>query len=160
MSPAESNAPGDAEPKIVVDDDWKSRAEREKEELKKKMSEGHDDAQNVPEASFPMLVTTMATQALMNLGQLPDPIEGKAAIRKPLAKHFIDMLSMLEEKTSGNLSEDENAMLGETLHQLRMIYVATPDTLPQAAETSASAPESAPRKPGGAGEGPTIEIPT
>lgn len=124
------NDPSPADPKIVVDDDWKSQVEREKEQLKEQVAaeQTHEDA---PEASFPMLVTTMATQALANLGQFPDPIENKPVIRKPLAKHFIDTLDMLEEKTKGNLSSEESELLSGTLHQLRMVFVNTPDKMPE-----------------------------
>ena len=119
------------EPKIVVDDDWKSRVEQEKEHLREQVDSFDDSASGpeMPPASIPVLITTMATQALANLGQIPDPFENKPVIRKSLAKHFIDTLAMLEEKTAGNLTGDESALLTETLHQLRMIFVATPDQL-------------------------------
>jgi len=122
-------------PQIVVDDDYKSRVQAEKEQLRKQMeqeseaSAGGSDEMQMPPASMPVLITTLATQALSNLGQIPDPIEGKPVIRKPIAKHFIDTLSLLEEKTKGNLSDEENEMLNGTLHQLRMVFVATPDSL-------------------------------
>ena len=122
----------DQEPKIMVDDDWKSQVEKEKEQLRKKMDDepqSKDDLQ-LPPASIPILVTTLATQALANLGQIPDPVENQPVIRKPLAKHFIDTLCVLEEKTAGNLTDDEAAILSESLHQLRMIYVKTPDQKP------------------------------
>ncbi len=117
--------------KIVVDDDWKSQVEQEKEQLREQMENmPAGDEPEMPPASLPILVTTLATQALANLGQIPDPVENKAVIRKSLAKHFIDTLAMLEEKTAGNLSEEESSLLSETLHQLRMVFVAVPDTMP------------------------------
>lgn len=128
------------ESKIVVDDDYKQQVEAEKEAIKKALEEkaeenaAGDAGMEMPPASMPMLVTTLATQALSNLGQIPDPIEGKPVIRKPLAKHFIDTLSMLEEKTKGNLTGDESEMLTGTLHQLRMAFVATPDEMPNSVE--------------------------
>ena len=57
------------------------------------------------------------------LGQMPDPGSGKTSINKPYAKHYIDTLDMLSEKTKGNLSDDEKKMLSEALHALRMMYV-------------------------------------
>ena len=126
------------ESKIVVDDDYKQQVEAEKDAIKQALeeqaqenSDGDDAAMEMPPASIPMLVTTLATQALSNLGHFPDPFEGKPVIRKPLAKHFIDTLSMLEEKTKGNLTGDESEMLSGTLHQLRMAFVASPDELPE-----------------------------
>ena len=133
-----------SEPKIVVDDDWKSQVEKEKEQLRQQMEESQPAEQEMPPASMPILITTLATQALSALGQIPDPVEGKPVLRKPIARHFIDTLAMLEEKTSGNLTEEESGLLGDTLHQLRMVFVQTPDSVPTAE----------PEKPG-----PTIELP-
>ncbi len=143
MNDSEKDLPENAEPQIVVDDDYKQQVEREKEKLREQMNEaaeqGGPEAFEMPPASMPVLVTTLATQALSNLGQIPDPIEGGPVIRKPLAKHFIDTLAMLEEKTKGNLDAEETEMLGGTLHQLRMIFVATPDSVDAPAEPTAPA---------------------
>ncbi|MGI9518509.1 MAG: DUF1844 domain-containing protein [Pirellulaceae bacterium] len=139
---SDHESPADNEPKIHVDDDWKSQVEQEKEELRKQMeSESANQPAGeieMPPASFPILITTMATQALANLGQIPDPIEGKPVIRKSLAKHFIDTLAMLEEKTQGNLDDTEKQMLEETLHQLRLVFVNTPDSMPEKGQQPAS----------------------
>ena len=119
------------EPKIIVDEDWKSQVEAEKEQLK---NEPGDDAETegpeMPPASMAMLLSTVGTQALSAMGQLPDPMTGEATINKPIARHFIDTLVVLEEKTKGNLTDEEAEMLTNMLHQLRMIFVATPDELP------------------------------
>ena len=85
-----------------------------------------DDAgqtQAAPPATFDFLVHTLFTQALMALGRIPNPITKKAHRNVPTAKHFIDMLSMLEQKTAGNLSADERRLLEEVQHQLRLQYV-------------------------------------
>ncbi len=122
-------------PKIIIDDDWKSQVQAEKEALKDKEDEKEDQDEGeqkqseeapleLPPATFPILVTTFATQAMAALGQLPDPIEGKPVVRKELAKFQIDMLGVLEEKTKGNLSSEESNMLTDVLHQLRMAFVA------------------------------------
>jgi hypothetical protein len=118
------------EPKIIVDDDWKSQVESEKEKLQQQFET--ESAPEMPPASFSILLTTLASQAMASLGQLPDPVSGTAIINKPLAKHFIDTIGVLEEKTKGNLTEDETAMVTNILHQLRMVFVATPDQLPDA----------------------------
>lgn len=135
------NQPGE-EPRIIVDDDWKSSVQKEKEELQKMEQERaaspDDEMHGMPPASIPVLVTTLATQALANLGHIPDPVENRPVIRKPLARHFIDTIAVIETKTAGNLSEDEATYIGETLHQLRMIFVQTPDSLPTAGETRTS----------------------
>ena len=59
-----------------------------------------------------------------------DPATGEANVNRPMAKHFIDTLAMLQEKTQGNLTEEESAHLRDALHQLRMAYVAMADKSP------------------------------
>jgi hypothetical protein len=123
--------------KIIVDEDWKSQVQAEKqrlaEEEARKQGESHraatapahagEDAQ-LPPASFPMLVSMLATQAMVCLGQIPDPLADKVELHLDQAKHFIDLLQMLEEKTKGNLAPNEAAMLEGLLHELRMAFVS------------------------------------
>lgn len=80
--------------------------------------------ERLPPASFALLVSSLATQAMMSLGQFPDPFENKPVVRLEAARHTIDMLAVLEEKTKGNLTPDEQAMLAHVLTDLRMAYVA------------------------------------
>lgn len=144
----------DSEPKIIVDDDWKSQVQAEKaafkeqEALKAKEASGESESsesageadtvategaeaagesrqQEFPPASFSMLVTTLSAQAMTALGFFPDP-SGKMEPNRSMAKHFIDTLGVLEEKTAGNLDDEEKNMLQETLHQLRMAFVTPP----------------------------------
>lgn len=125
------------EPKIVVDDDWKSQVEKEKDQLEKEADSKQAEESAMPEmppASFSMLVTTLAMQAGVALGQMPDPSTGKPQINKPVAKHFIDTLALLEEKTKGNLDKDENEMLTATVHQLRIAFITMPDSMPEGVE--------------------------
>ena len=77
----------------------------------------------MPPATFEFLVHTLFTQALMALGRIPNPITNKAIKNLPTAKHFIDTLDMLEEKTKGNLATEEARLLEEIQHQLRTMYV-------------------------------------
>ena len=127
------------QPKIIIDEDWKSQVEREREaaqqeavqqETAKQEAEKPSAAEadfEMPEASFPLMVTMLATQAMLALGQMPNPITEKIEVSKPQAKHFIDLLAMLEDKTQGNLSGEETAMISNILHQLRMAFVAPPE---------------------------------
>lgn len=110
---------------LHIDDDWKSRAQAEKEAA---VARGQtEEDMDFPPASIPLLINTLAMQVLSNLGQIPDPQTGKAMIYKPLAQHLIDMLGILEEKTKGNLTADEQEMLTDVLTQLRILFVQTPD---------------------------------
>lgn len=77
----------------------------------------------MPPATFEFLIHTLFTQALMAFGRIPNPITNKAVKNVATAKHFIDTLDMLEEKTRGNLGPDERKLLEEIQHQLRMLYV-------------------------------------
>lgn len=76
-----------------------------------------------PPATFDFLVHTLFTQALMALGRIPNPITRQAVKNLDTARHFIDTLAMLEEKTRGNLTTDERRLLEEVQHQLRSLYV-------------------------------------
>ncbi len=76
-----------------------------------------------PPATFEFMVHTLFTQALMALGRIPNPITKQAVKNLPTARHFIAMLTMLEEKTKGNIDRDERRLLDEAQHQLRVLMV-------------------------------------
>lgn len=80
----------------------------------------------VPPATFEFLIHTLFTQALMALGRIPNPITKQAHKNLPTAKHFIDTLAMLEQKTAGNLTTEERHQLEEIQHQLRMMFLDQP----------------------------------
>lgn len=77
----------------------------------------------LPPPSFEILISMLFTQAISALGQIPNPVDGETSVDKPMAKHSIDMIEMLENKTKGNLSDDESKMIREALHALRMAFV-------------------------------------
>ena len=106
-----------------VDDDWKRRAETEKERADAKSKADARDRQPPP-ASFAVLVSTFATQALFAFGDVENPLTGEKERNLEAAKYAIDMLGVLEEKTKGNLTEAEAASLTELIHTLRMQFVA------------------------------------
>ncbi len=128
----DTNPSADDEPKIIIDSDWKEQVAKEREQAAEPASEVEDvkpvpsqgdSNPDPPPASFEFLVFNLFNQAMHMLGQIPDPNTGEVSINKPFAKHYIDTLDILSEKTKGNLSEDEAAMLSEVLHALRMSYV-------------------------------------
>ena len=84
------------------------------------------DPSAAPPATFEFLVLTLFTQALMALGRIPNPITKQSHVNMATARHFVDMLAMLEQKTAGNLSTDEARMLEEVQHQLRMMVLTGP----------------------------------
>ena len=77
----------------------------------------------LPEINFPTFIMSLNASALVNLGIIDNPADGKKEINLALAKQTIDILCLLEEKTRGNLSKDEESMLKNILYDLRIIYV-------------------------------------
>jgi hypothetical protein len=76
---------------------------------------------DIPPVDFNLFVLSLNTSALLHLGEAPDT-EGKTHADLPMARHTIDLLGMLEEKTRGNLSGDEERLLHQVLFDLRMRY--------------------------------------
>ncbi|MCU0560786.1 MAG: DUF1844 domain-containing protein [Desulfobacterales bacterium] len=81
------------------------------------------DEPPLPQINFPTFVASLNASALVHLGVIEDPVSGKAEKNLPMAKQTIDLLSMLQEKTAGNLTADEEAMLKSILYDLRILYV-------------------------------------
>jgi hypothetical protein len=100
-----------------VDEKWKEAAEKEKEKTPLK---GGIEA---PEATFSFFVTTLAIQATIFLGVMPDPTTQKKEENLPQAKFIIDTLGMLKEKTKNNCDVQEQQHLDQILYELRMQYL-------------------------------------
>ncbi|MBN2242475.1 MAG: DUF1844 domain-containing protein [Acidobacteria bacterium] len=77
-----------------------------------------------PPIDFPSYILSYYTQGLVLLGEVPNPYSGKKEEDVEASKHTIEILSMLEEKTRGNLSQDEGKLLENVLYELRMKYMA------------------------------------
>jgi hypothetical protein len=82
-----------------------------------------EPARSLPPADFATLVLSLGSSAIMYLGQSEDPDGKKPARNLPMAKHAIDLLTVLEEKTKGNLSSEEGQILESLLFDLRLRYV-------------------------------------
>jgi hypothetical protein len=133
---------------IVADEDWKSRVRAENAALDQKFgTEGPSAAKTetsetaqaevdveqgatergqlppLPDASLASLLAMLSNQAMVALGLIRNPATGKAEKELTLARYFIDLIAVLEQKTKGNLDPDEASALDETLHTLRMAYV-------------------------------------
>jgi len=115
------------EKKIIIDEDWKQEAQKEKEILaaedEKEEMEKSEGRGPIPPGNFAALVSMLVTQALFAMGFLQIKGQEKRAPDLELAKYNIDMLETLEEKTKGNLTDEEQAVLTDHLNQLRMAYV-------------------------------------
>lgn len=142
-------------PKIIVDDDWKSQAQAEKEKLAQEVEgsaaapAGAEGApgqqQELPPASFETLVNSLATQALMALGGYADPRTGRRLVDLDLAKFHIDTLAVLKEKTEGNLTDEQAKLLDQATYEAKMAFVQIAQRASQMSQQQAD---------GGPAEGP------
>ncbi len=117
--------------KLHIDSDWKAQARADKEKLSEKVKEkeakagpGARDPYAMPEASFESLISSMVSQALYAMGAIPDPATGKRVLYLEMAQHQIDLIGVLEEKTKGNLTPDEQNMITNILRELRTNFTA------------------------------------
>ncbi len=113
----------DNEPRIIVDDDWKLEAQREKERLEQEAQQAEPQGE-MQAPSVLELVQMIAMQASIGLGGYQDPASGHSIPpNMNVARHFIDLLAVLIEKTKGNLDEQEKQVMDGLLSELRMAFV-------------------------------------
>ena len=142
------------EPKLIIDSDWKSQAQADKEKLAQKAApKAQPGDQEQREIGFEDLVGMLATNTLSYLGYVPDPYTGQAMVSLEYAKLHIDLLGILELKTKGNLSEDEAAALEKTVSQLRMAFVEVSQALAKAIKEGKIKPQQVGAMGGGPGMG-------
>jgi len=107
--------------------DLKDEKEEEqvKEEADLKDEPQEDDAPRapLPEVNFNSLIFSLSSSALLHFGEIADPQTGEKRKDLPIAKHSIDTIAMLKEKTQGNLDEEEEKFLDTILTDLRWRYV-------------------------------------
>ncbi|HZW10636.1 MAG TPA: DUF1844 domain-containing protein [Phycisphaerales bacterium] len=147
-------------PKIIIDDDWKAQAQAEKaklaeQERAKQTATVRPAAGGAPgpaapgapaesdEIGFQDLVQVLASQALLYMGAFPDPQSGRAVVSPPVARAHIDLLGVLEEKTRGNLTDEEKKLLEGVLHELRMQFVELGKAIDQAIKEGRISPAQA-----------------
>lgn len=106
------------ETKKNIDENWKELAEKEKANLKEEGKSLH------LEPDFSFFITTLALQASIFLGVVANPETNQKQENLPQAKFIIDTLSLLKEKTKGNLNKEELDLLENILYELRLGYVS------------------------------------
>lgn len=79
--------------------------------------------QPLPEVNFNSLIFSLSSSALLHTGEIADPQTGEKRIDLPMAKHSIDIISMLKDKTKGNLDNEEQQFIDNILTDLRLRYV-------------------------------------
>ncbi|PIR26507.1 MAG: DUF1844 domain-containing protein [Deltaproteobacteria bacterium CG_4_10_14_0_2_um_filter_43_8] len=95
--------------------------DKEKEQVEEAYQGASKDA--LRSIDFPTFILSLASSAQIHLGIVPNPSTGKKEKNNDLARQTIDVISLLEEKTKGNLNKDEEKFLSEILYNLRMIFV-------------------------------------
>jgi hypothetical protein len=118
-------------PKIIVDEDWKSQVQAEREVLANKQGQQAKKAEpesppdrELPPPDLTFIATTMYMQALVALGLIPNPVTGQTKVLFQQAKHAIDTLDILQRKTEGNRTPEESEAIEHMLHELRLTYIA------------------------------------
>jgi hypothetical protein len=76
-----------------------------------------------PQLTFTGFVLSLASTAAIHFGDLPDPVSGTAEPNLEGASQLIEILSLLEQKTRGNLTAEERQLLEQVLYELRMRFV-------------------------------------
>ncbi|MDX2132456.1 MAG: DUF1844 domain-containing protein [Planctomycetota bacterium] len=140
------------QPKIIIDSDWKSQAQAEKQRLEAQEAAKKAQPQR-EDVRFEDVVGLLATQALSYLGYFPDPQSGQSIVSIEYARVHIDMLGVLEAKTKGNLSEAEQTMLTKTLTELRAEFVEVSKAVEKAVQEGRvrRVPMGGPGRPGPGG---------
>ena len=144
------------EPKIIVDEDWKAQVKAEKDALRDHGATPPDQStgaaspdaaargepsfedEPLPEPTLTTHVMSLATQAMIMMGVVPNPQTGKVEQHLGYAKHLIDTIRMLETKTQGTRTPEEISMLSKTLHELRMMHVSASRASAEAAPKPAT----------------------
>jgi hypothetical protein len=121
------------------------------------MAEVQTNTQSLGEITqrFVEFVMMQAQNAALFLGQIPNPQTGKGEVNLELAKMFIDQLSMIQEKTRGNLTNEETAVLRNTLSNLQMAFVEVSKEMKEG-KTESAPPTQA---PAAEADGPATEQP-
>lgn len=82
------------------------------------------DAHMLPEVTFSTFVLSLASSALVHLGEVPNPETGGTTRNEVLARNAIDVLTMLDDKTRNGLTPEESKLMRDVLYELRMKFVA------------------------------------
>lgn len=101
-----------------VDENWKKSVEKEKQKEPKTKEEPYS-----MEADFNTFISSMAMEAFIFLGELPNPLTKKKEVNLNQAKYIIDTIALLKDKTKGNLTSDEANNIDNILYELRTKFI-------------------------------------
>ena len=115
--------------RIFSEEEEKSPKQEVKKEVKKESVSESEKEKKVepqtplPEINFSTFIISLNASALLHLGVIDDPVTGGKNKNLLMGKQTIDILGMIEEKTKGNLTKEEENLLRNILYDLRIIYV-------------------------------------
>ena len=104
--------------KKKVDEDWKTQVETDKKTAQ-------DSNEPYHEPTFSIFLSSLSMQVMIALGSLENPVTKKIERNLMQARFLIDTLEIIKEKTKGNLTNDEEKLMEESLFNLRLMYVET-----------------------------------
>ncbi len=116
-------SPETGEPRETQEEAKPSQPTSEQPVRQEPPEDRREKKQDYPEINFSTFVISLSTQALMHLGEIPNPLSGKAESDIALAKQMIDIIGLLRDKTQGNLDQGEGQLLEDVLYDLRLKYV-------------------------------------
>lgn len=123
------NTDGSTKEDQASQEEEKKTEEEQKETPQDSQTQVNEDSDNFDinsqafELNFTTFILSLASSVQISLGLAPNPLTNQAETNLPSAKQTIDILGIIEEKTKGNLSEDEDRLLKQVLYELRMNYV-------------------------------------
>jgi hypothetical protein len=101
---------------FVMRDSEQAEGDRKKQDASQKKAA-------MPEINFSSFILSLGSSALYHFGEIPDPVSGEKQRNLDMARQTIDILVVLRDKTTGNLSDEEARLLESLLHDLQMRYV-------------------------------------
>jgi hypothetical protein len=107
--------------------DTEGKVKEETKEQGKEEGKAEDNKEreftSLPEVNFSSFVLSLSSSILLHLGEIADPQSGEKKKDLPLAKQTIDIITLLKDKTKGNLTDDEQELLEHLLYDMRMRFV-------------------------------------
>ncbi len=112
-----------------VDESWKENVEKEQNKAPETKPAEEPvnitpDKQEMPPANFILFISGLGMQALMGLGEIENPATNKKEVDLEQAKYLIDVIEMLQEKTKGNLIDEEAKAIDQMLYELRSKHIS------------------------------------
>ena len=108
----------------ISEDDATLQDEQETKDQEKQTNSSKEKETEPFQVDFSTFIMSLTSSAFYHLGDMPDPSTGKKEVNLPAVQQTIDMLTMLREKTKGNLKEDEKKLLEQLVYELQVKYVA------------------------------------